>query len=136
MTPPVESSEAREAILAGYRALVELRDSGVLEWLEAEGDPAPRETVQEGIAEMEARMSPNLLVTVLPSYTKVRFATDRNRPGETQEGILRDGAWGLIPGRLILGRTDANQRRITTNGWELFVDETTAFTHFEIIERG
>lgn len=131
MTPPVESSEAREAILAGYRALVELRDSGVLEWLEAEGDPAPRGIVQEGIAGMEARMSPNLLVTVLPSYTKVRFATDRNRPGETQDGILRDGAWGLIP-----GRTDAYQRRITTNGWELFVDETTAFTHFEIIERG
>lgn len=131
MTPPVESSEAREAILAGYRALVMLQDSGILEWLEGEGDPEPSETVQEGIAGMEAHMSPNLLVTVLPSYTKVRFATDRNRPEETQDGILRHGAWGLYP-----DRPDSTTRRITTNGWEMFVDESTAFTHFEIIERG
>lgn len=131
MTPPVESSEAREAILAGYRALVRLQDSGILEWLEGEGDAITGITVREGIEEMEASMSPNLLCTVLPSHTKVRFATNRNRPGEMQEGILRDGNWGMVP-----GRRDANTRRITTNGWELFVDETTAFTHFEIIERG
>lgn len=131
MTPPVESSEAREAILAGYRALVEMRDGGVLEWLEGEGDPISGIIVQERIKKMEASMSPNLLCTVLPAHTRVRFATDRSREGHTQEGILRDGAWGLVP-----GRTDGNQRRITTNGLEMFVDESTVFTHFEIIERG
>lgn len=127
--PPVEHPTAREAILEGYRTLMALKAGGILDWVASEGDSHWRDYVNERLEVMQRNMSPNLLCTVLPSHTKVRFATDRNRPGETQDGILRDGNWGMIP-----GRRDANQRRITTNGWELFVDETTAFTHFEILE--
>ena len=77
-------------------------------------------------------MSPNLLVTVLPTYTKVRFATDRSRPGDVSEGQIRDGAWGLFP-----DRNGATERRITTTGptggWEFFVNTDTVFTYFEVV---
>jgi hypothetical protein len=116
----------------GYKALKVLDEAGLLDFIaERAFDTKAAEQSRDAIAKLEASMSPNLLCTILPAYTKVRFATDKSREGETQEGILRDGAWGLYPDI----RTDSHKRRITTNGWEFFVDPETVFTYFEIVER-
>lgn len=129
---PVETDAARVALVEAYKALRVLRDGGLLAFVaENAHDPAAAEQANEAIATVENSMSPNLLCTVLPAYTKVRFATDRSREGETQEGLLRDGAWGLYP-----EREGSTERRITTNGWEFFVGPDTVFTYFEVVERG
>lgn len=130
---PVESPAARKAIVTAYKALLVLREGGLLDFIaEKAHDTKAAEQARDAITSMEALMSPNLLVTVLPTYTKVRFATNLSREGETQEGLIRDGAWGLYPD----DRTDSTKRRITTNGWEFFVDTDTVFTFFEIVEMG
>lgn len=129
---PVESPQAREALVEAYKALRVLNESCWLAYIGNEGhDPKAAEQARYAIDVIEERMSPNLLITVLPSYTEIRFATDQSREGETQTGIIRDGAWGLYPDE----RTDATERRITTNGWEFFVTPETVFTFFQIIER-
>lgn len=131
-TNPVESDAARVALVEAYKALRVLDESGSLAYIaEALRDIKAVEQADAAIATIEDNMSPNLLVTVLPAYSKVRFATDRSRPGEVSEGIVRDGAWGLHP-----ERTGSTERRITTNGWEFFVDRSTVFTFFEVTERG
>lgn len=126
---PIETDEARLAIVAAYRVLLAFEESGVTGQV---AEHLHRSDLAEGIThaitEMRASMSPNLLVTLLPSHTNIRFATDRNREGETQTGIVRDGAWGIYP-----DRPDSTTRRITTNGWEMFVDRDTVFTHFEVL---
>jgi len=129
---PIESAPARIALVEAYKALRVLNEAGYLAYIaEALHDPNAAEQADGAIAAIEAGMSPNLLCTVLPAYTKVRFATDRSREGDVAEGIIRDGAWGLYP-----ERTDSDTRRITTNGWEFFVTPETRFTFFEITERG
>lgn len=131
-TNPVESDAARVALVEAYKALRVLDESGDLDFIaEKAGDIKAVEQAREAIAAIEDAMSPNLLVTVLPGYSRVRFATDRSRPGEVSEGIVRDSAWGLYP-----DRTGSTERRITTNGWEFFVDRSTVFTYFEVTERG
>jgi hypothetical protein len=120
------------AIVAAYKALRVLDEAGYLDYVAEEtGDHMAATQAREAIATIEDNMSPNLLCTILPGYTKVRFATDRSRPGETQDGLLRDGAWGLYP-----ERSGSTERRITTNGWEFFVTPDTVFTYFEVVERG
>ena len=130
--PPVESDSARIALVEGYKALRVLDEAGYLAYIaEALHDPNAAEQADEAIAAIERGMSPNLLCTVLPAYTKVRFQTDRSRSDEFIEGQLRDGAWGLHP-----DRSDSTERRITTtNGFEFFVTPETVFTFFEITER-
>lgn len=129
---PVESDAARVALVEAYKALRVLDESGNLDFIaEKTGNIKAVEQAREALTTIEDSMSPNLLATVLPSYSKVRFATDRSRAGKVSEGIVRDGAWGLYP-----DRTDCTERRITTNGWEFFVDRSTVFTYFEVTERG
>jgi len=129
---PVESDAARTAIVESYKALRVLDEGGFLDFIaEMAHDSNAADQARDALVAIEDNMSPNLLVTVLPSYSKVRFATDRSRPGEVSEGIVRDGAWGLYP-----DRTGSTERRITTNGWEFFVDRETVFTFFEVTERG
>lgn len=120
---PVESDPARVALVEAYR--------GLLDALKAANDVKTIEQIRKAIVAIEDNMSPNLLVTVLPAYSKVRFATDQCPPGKVSEGIVRDGAWGLYPDRA--GATD---RRITTDGLEFFANRETVFTFFEVIERG
>lgn len=130
-TNPVESTASRVALVEAYKALLVLDEAGLLDLITEEAnDSAAARQAREAIEAIEANMSPNLLVTVLPTYTRVRFSTDLSRPGETQEGIIRDGAWGLHP-----DRAGATERRITTNDWEFFVTPETVFTSFEILER-
>ncbi len=127
---PVESPQARKAIVGMYRALLILEDNGVLEEVEALL-PDVVGKARDAVIAAEAGMSPNLLCTVLPTYTKVRFQTDRSRDGEFIEGQMRDGAWGLFP-----EVPNAGERRITTtSGFEFFVTPETVFTNFEVIER-
>jgi len=129
---PVESDGARTALVTAYRALLVLDEGGLLDFItEAAGDSNAARQAREAMCAIEDGMSPNLLVTVLPSYSRVRFATDRSREGEVAEGIVRDGAWGLYP-----DRSGSTERRITTNGWEFFVDTETVFTFFEVVTRG
>jgi hypothetical protein len=129
---PVESEPARLALVEAYKALRVLDEGGLLDFIEEKsGDPMAAAQARDAIVAIEDSMSPNLLVTVLPSYSKVRFATDRSRSGEVAEGIVRDGAWGLYP-----DRSGSTERRITTNGWEFFVTPETVFTFFEVDERG
>jgi hypothetical protein len=129
---PVESDAARMALVEAYKALRVLDEGGLLDFIEEKsGDPMAAAQARDAIVAIEDSMSPNLLVTVLPAHSKVRFATDRSRPGEVSDGIVRDGAWGLHP-----ERTGSTERRITTNGWEFFVDRETVFTFFEVTERG
>lgn len=129
---PVESDPARLALVEAYKALRALDENGLLDFIkEKVGDTKAVEQVHKALAVIEDSMSPNLLVTVLPGYSRVRFATDRSRAGEISEGIVRDGAWGLYP-----ERTGSTERRITTNGWESFVDKSTVFTYFEVVTRG
>lgn len=129
---PLESNEARFALVTAYKALRVLDEGGYLAYVaEALYDPKAAEQADAAIKTIEACMSPNLLATVLPAYTKVRFATDRSREGEFIEGQLRDGAWGLYPEQ----RRQALERRITTtSGFEFFVLPETVFTHFEVID--
>lgn len=128
---PVESDAARMALVEAYKALLVLDEGGLLDFIEENAhDIMAAAQARDALAAIEDSMSPNLLCTVLPAYTKVRFATDRSREGETQEGLLRDGAWGLYP-----EREGSTERRITTNGWEFFVGPDTVFTYFEVVER-
>jgi len=131
---PVESDQARVALVEAYKALLVLEEGGLLDFIaENAYDPQAAKQAREAIDALEEGMSPNLLCTVLPAYTKVKFATDRSREGEYIEGQLRDGAWGLYP----QDRSYADERRITTtNGFEFFVTPETAFTFFQILERG
>jgi len=129
---PVETPEVRFALVEAYKAIGVLDEMGYLDYLaEQFGDVKAVEQARAARDAVLAGMSPNLLVTVLPAYTKVRFATDRNIDGQTQEGLLRDGAWGLYT-----DRSNSTERRITTNGWEFFVNLETEFTYFEILEIG
>ena len=129
---PVETPEVRFALVEAYKAIGVLDEMGYLDYLaEQFGDVKAVEQARAARDAVLAGMSPNLLVTVLPAYTKVRFATDRNIDGQTQEGLLRDGAWGLYT-----DRSNSTERRITTNGWEFFVNLDTVFTYFEILEIG
>lgn len=123
-TNPVESKSARFAITEGYKALRMLREGGLLDFIAEMGhDKKARQQCEESIAEIEAHMSPNLLLTVLPSYTKVQFAVDG---GNLQEGLVRDMGWDLDL-----------RRRITTTGpgggFEFFSDADTVYTFFEVI---
>jgi hypothetical protein len=129
---PTESPAAREAIVEGYRALLTLKSDGYLAHIAETLNSTTARVCDEAIAAIEDNMSPNLLATVLPAYTRVRFATDRSPNGNTIDGQLRDGAWGLYP-----DRNGATERRITTTGgWEFFLDHSTVFTYFEVLERG
>lgn len=131
---PVESDQARLALVTALRALMVLDQQGYLTYIADEMcDPKAAEQANEAIEAIEAGMSPNLLCTVLVAYTKVRFATDRSREGEFIEGQLREGAWGLYPDR---GEQALERRITTTNGFEFFVTPETVFTHFEVTERG
>jgi len=130
---PVESDQARLALVTALRALMVLDQGGYLAYIAEEmRDPKAAEQADEAIAAIEAGMSPNLLATVLPAYTKVRFATDRSREGEFIEGQTREGAWGLYPDR---GQQALERRITTTRGFEFFVTPETVFTSFEITER-
>jgi len=127
---PVESDASRTALVEAYKALRVLDESELLDFITDAGfGSKTAEQAREAIASIEDSMSPNLLVTVLPGYSKVRFATDRSREGDVAEGIVRDGAWGLHP-----DRPGSTERRITTNGWEFFVTPETVFTFFEVVE--
>lgn len=132
---PVESEEARRAIVAGYKALMVLHEAGLVEHAIAPYDPKAASQVLNTIQEIETLMSPNLLITILPAYTKVAFTTKQS--DRLIEGLIREDAWGLYPDAR--GET-ATQRRITTTGdhggWEMSVDLDTEFTYFEILERG
>ena len=133
---PVESDQARIAIVTAYRALRVLEEGGLLDFIAEQAfDAKAAEQAREAIATIEASMSPNLLCTVLPAYTKVRFSTDHSREGDSWEGLIREGAWGLHPDR----GEQATERRITTTGdrggFEFFVNRETVFTSFEILER-
>lgn len=135
--PPVESPQARRAIVTAYRALSMLDQGGLLDFIAKEAyDPQAAEQARAALDTLERSMSPNLLVTVLPAYTKVRWAAEPGNPDEWIEGLIRDGAWGLYPDER--GET-ATERRITTTGihggWEFFVNLDTVFTAFEIVER-
>lgn len=118
--------------MEAYKALKVLEGGGHLAYIaKTLHDPEAVEQAMRAIATVETLMSPNLLCTVLPAYTKVRFQTDRSREDEFIEGQLRDGAWGLHP-----ERTDSTERRITTtSGFEFFVTPETVFTFFEVVER-
>lgn len=125
--PPVESPQARHAIVAAYKALLILTENGLLDYV-AEGDPGAAREARDAIDQMEMSMSPNLLCTVLPTYSEVEFLTNADRDdAEPRHGIIRDGAWGLFP-----DRTGSTERRITTGGWEFFVTPETVFTHFAV----
>lgn len=129
---PVESEPARVALVEAYKALLVLREGHLLDFLaEQAHDPMVRAQCLDAISTIEDSMSPNLLVTVLPAYTKVRFATDLSRAGHVSEGLVREGAWGLHP-----TRSDSTTRRITTEGWEFFVTPETNFVYFEVVELG
>ena len=131
--PPLESNQARLGIVAAYKALRVLDEGGLLDFItEYGGDPKSAEQARDAIEALERGMSPNLLVTVLPAYTKVRFATDRSREGEYMEGQIREGAWGLFPDR---GEQATERRITTTNGFEFFANRETVFTYFVILER-
>jgi hypothetical protein len=118
---PIESPQARHALVETYKALKVLDESGLLDFIE------------EAITAIETSMSPNLACTILPTYTKVRFQTDRSRDDEFIEGQLREGAWGLNPER---GQQALERRITTTSGFEFFVTPETVFTYFEIVELG
>lgn len=131
---PVESDQARLALVTALRALMVLDQGGLLDFItEYAHDAKAADQAREGITAIEAGMSANLLATVLPAYSKVRFATDRSREGEFIEGQIREGAWGLYPDR---GQQALERRITTTNGFEFFVTPETVFTHFEVTERG
>lgn len=130
--PPVESIQARTAIITAYNTLSVLHLAGHLAVLAELGDPMAAKQVAEAIAEIETLMSPNLLCTILPAYTKVAFSTKQS--DREIEGLIREGAYGLQP-----DQDGSTKRRITTTGahggWEMFVDTDTEFTYFEILER-
>lgn len=131
---PVEDPRTKDFLVHSYKALMVLAGPGSTgEYLLAEHDPKALEQAQRSIAEIEARMSPNLLATILPSYTEVLFSTEE-QGGTLLTGMIREGATGLD--------TEREQwpvRRITTTGprggWEFFVDHDTKFTYFEITKR-
>jgi len=130
--PPLESNQARIALVTAYRALLALEEGGLLDFIAEQAfDTKATEQAREAIEALERGMSPNLLATVLPAYTKVRFATDRSREGEYIEGRIREGAWGLFPDR---GESATERRITTTNGFEFFVNRETVFTYFVILE--
>lgn len=132
---PVESTPARKALVEAYKALSVLDQGGLLDFIaEKAFDAKAAEQARDAIATIEACMSPNLLCTILPAYTKVRFTTVAS-PDTAMEGLIREGAWGLYPDR----GEQSLERRITTTGthggWEFFVNPDTEFTFFEIVER-
>jgi hypothetical protein len=130
---PVESDQARLALVIALRALMVLDQGGYLAYIAEEMcDPKAAEQTRGAITAIERGMSPNLLITVLPAYTKVRFQTDLSREGEFIEGQTREGAWGLYPDR---GQQALERRITTTRGFEFFVTPETVFTSFEITER-
>ena len=130
---PVESPAVRAALVGAYKALLVLCDPehGSATTGIGDIDPQSIKQGQEAIMRIESSMSPNLLCTVLETYTKVRFQTDTGlRP---VEGQIREGAWGLNPER----GQQALERRITCDvGFEFFVTPDTVFTSFEVLERG
>lgn len=131
---PVETEPSRIALVTAYKALLVLDKGGLLDFIaEKAYDPQAAAQAREAIETIENAMSPNLLCTVLPGYTKVKFATDRSRDSEFIEGQLRDGAWGFYSER---GEQSLQRRITTTNGFEFFVTPETVFTFFQITERG
>lgn len=131
---PPEDPGTRDFLLHSLKSLMVLAGPGSTgEYLMAEHDPKALEQAQRSIAEIEARMSPNLRLTILPSFTEVAFATDTNGD-EIQTGIVRDMANGWHADRPI-----DYSRRITTTGprggWEFFVTPETNFTYFEVTKR-
>ena len=79
---PVETTQARTALVEAYKALLVLDEGGLLDFIsEAAGDVTAANQCRDAIAHIEDAMSPNLLATVLPTYTKVLYATDRSRLG-------------------------------------------------------
>lgn len=71
--PPVETPQARAAIVHGYRSLLMLQQSNLLLFVADQGcDPKAAQQCYDAIDAIETLMSPNLLCTVLPAYTKVR----------------------------------------------------------------
>lgn len=129
---PVESDQARIALVEAYKALKVLDESCWLSLIANEyHDPKSADQARHAIDVIETSMSPNLLVTVLPSGTRVKYATDRSREGEYMTGEIREGAWGLYP-----ERSHSTERRITAGGFEHTIDRDTVFTFFQITERG
>lgn len=130
---PVETPEARKAIVEMYRALLVLDKGDLLDFIaESAFDPKAAEQCREAIASAEALMSPNLLLTVIETYTMVRF-TLADVPGRTLEGQTREGAWGLYPDR---GEQAITRRLTMTSGMEFFVTPETEFASFEVLSRG
>lgn len=130
---PAESPQARHAIVEMYRALLVLRENHLLDFIaEKAWDEKASQQCEDAIAQAELSMSPNLLITLLPAYTEIAFLTDRNREDDKpMHGIIRDGAWGFFPD----SHGNPYERRVTTNGFEFFVNPETVFTHFEITKR-
>lgn len=126
---PVESPEAKEALVAAYNALLVLDLSHHLALVEEYGcDPNAANQAREAIATIEAGMSPNLLLEVIESGAVVTYKTDKGYP--TDPPFVGE----------VRGKASDGVRVTTTGsfggGWEHFFNADTVFTYFEVLSRG